>query len=107
MNWKARLGRMGITLVILSGLTIPVWGQAPGRIKLATLAPRGSSLHRILIEMGQKWQKAGGPGLTIDPDGVKGGEAAMVRRMRTGELQAGMLTVVGLSEIDHSVTALQ
>ncbi|MEW5979882.1 MAG: TRAP transporter substrate-binding protein DctP, partial [Acidobacteriota bacterium] len=49
----------------------------------------------------------GGPGLTIYPDGVKGGEAAMVRRMRTGELQAGMLTVVGLSEIDHSVTALQ
>jgi TRAP-type transport system periplasmic protein len=30
-----------------------------------------------------------------------------VRRMRIGQIQAGMLTVVGLSEIDPSVSALQ
>ena len=34
-----------------------------------------------------------------------GGEADIVRRMRLGQLQAGMLSVVGLSDIDKSVTA--
>jgi TRAP-type C4-dicarboxylate transport system substrate-binding protein len=54
--------------------------------------------------MGQTWRQApgGGVNLTIDT----GGETDIVRRMRLGELQAGMLSVVGLSEIDKQVTAL-
>ena len=59
--------------------------------------------------MRQRWIEAtnGQVVLTIYTDGVMGGEAEVVRRMRIGQLQAGMLTVVGLSEIDRSVTALQ
>ncbi len=83
--------------------------QAPARIKLGTLAPRGSSYHQILQAMGEKWRQTpgGGVALTIYPDGTQGGEADMVRRMRIGSLQAGMLTATGLSEIDDSVSALQ
>lgn len=36
-----------------------------------------------------------------------GGEADVVKKMRVGQLQAAVLTVTGLAEIDPSVTALQ
>lgn len=78
------------------------------RVRLATLAPRGSSFHQLLLAMGERWREVsnGRVSLTVYPDGTMGGEADTVRRMRIGQLQAGMLTAVGLSEIDASVTAL-
>jgi TRAP-type C4-dicarboxylate transport system substrate-binding protein len=59
--------------------------------------------------MGEQWRQAPGGGvlLTLYPDGVMGSEADMVRRMRLGQLQAGMLTAMGLSEIEPAVTGLQ
>ena len=39
--------------------------------------------------------------------GTQGGELQIVRRMRVGQLQGAMLSSVGLSQIDRSVTALQ
>ena len=59
--------------------------------------------------MENTWKDApgGGVSLTIYPDGRLGGEAEMVRRMRSGQLQVGLLTVVGLSEIEPKVTGLQ
>jgi TRAP-type transport system periplasmic protein len=78
-------------------------------LKLATAAPRGTSLHQALLEMRQKWQQApgGGASLTIYTDGTQGGEAAVVSRMKHDQLQAAMLSVVGLAEIDPAVGALQ
>jgi TRAP-type C4-dicarboxylate transport system substrate-binding protein len=77
-------------------------------VKLGTLAPSGSSYHTALIEMGQKWRDATGGAvrLTIYPDGTRGGEANMVREMRAGILTAGMFTVVGLDDIEPSVSGL-
>ncbi len=75
-------------------------------IKLGTIAPRDSSYHKILLHMGEAW-RASGVELKIYPGGVLGGEAEMVRRMKTGALDAAMLTVSGLSDIDDSVRALQ
>ena len=82
---------------------------APVRIRLATVAPRGTSLHQALLEMRQKWLDAskGEVTITLHTDGVMGGEAEMVRRMRQEEIQAAMLTVIGLTEIDSSVSSLQ
>ena len=101
----------------ISSLVVPVswnwhsslWAQTPIRMKMGTLAPRGSSFHQILLAMGEKWRQApgGAVSLTVYTDGVMGGEADMVRKMRIGQIQSGMLTVVGLAEIDDSVTALQ
>ena len=70
--------------------------------------PSGTSYHQILQRMGQTWRQApgGGVSLTVFAGGDMGGEADIVRRMRLGQLQAGMLSVVGLSEIDKQVTAL-
>src|SRR5262245_28018257 len=90
-------------------LALATQAQEPAKVRLATLAPKGTSLHQILHEMGGEWKQApdGGVALTIYTDGTMGGEAEMVRRMRVGQLQAGMLTVIGLSEIDNSVSALR
>ena len=78
-------------------------------IKVATIAPKGSIYHRVLQEMGEAYRKASGPQarFIIYTDSIQGTEADTVRRMRVGQLDASMLTVVGLSEIDPSVAALQ
>ncbi|MBI1722936.1 MAG: TRAP transporter substrate-binding protein DctP [Gemmatimonadetes bacterium] len=81
---------------------------APLRIRLGTLAPQGSSYHRILQEMGQRWRvSTNGQVLLTVYAGTMGSELELVRRMRLGQLQAATLTVVGLREIDRAVGALQ
>jgi TRAP-type C4-dicarboxylate transport system substrate-binding protein len=81
----------------------------PAKVRIGTLAPRGSSYYKHLQTMGEQWRTApgGGVALTIYPDGTMGSEADMVRRMRLGQLQAGMLTAVGLAEIEPAVNGLQ
>jgi len=78
-------------------------------LRLGTLAPRGTSYHKSLMAMGDKWKQSSGGAvrLTLFPDGTQGSEADMVGLMQTGNLDAGLLTAVGLSEIEPAVTALQ
>jgi TRAP-type C4-dicarboxylate transport system substrate-binding protein len=82
--------------------------SAPARIRLGTLAPRGTSYHRILQEMGERWRNLtnGQVQLTIYA-GTMGSEVELVRRMRLGQLQAATITIDGLREIDPGVAALQ
>ena len=97
------------TVCMLAGAAAPATADEPVKIRLGTLAPKGSTYHRALQEMGEKWRQAQGPSstFTIYTDGTQGGEADMVRRMRVGQLNAALVSVVGLMEIDRSVTALQ
>jgi len=82
---------------------------APIKVRLATLAPKGSSYTKHIQSMGEAWRRAPGGGvlLTIYPDGTMGSEADMVRRMRLGQLQAAMVTTSGLLEIEPGVAGLQ
>src|SRR6266545_3793526 len=82
---------------------------APIKVRLGTLAPKGSSYTKHLQVMGEGWRQAPGGGvlLTIYPDGTMGSEADMVRRMRLGQLQAAMMTTGGLSEIEPATAGLQ
>lgn len=91
------------------GTTLAVSAAAPVKIRLATLAPKDTSPHKSLLQMGESWRKATGDQvqLTIFTDGTMGGEADMVRRIRIGQIQAAMLTVPGLSQIEDSVGGLQ
>lgn len=95
------------TLLLLLAVSAPCFSQPT--LKAATIAPKGSIYHRTLQEMGEAYRKASGPGarFLIYTDGIQGTEADTVRRMRVAQLDASMLTVVGLSEIDRSVAALQ
>lgn len=70
-------------------------------VKLATLAPAGSSWHEILKEMGQRWEAASGGQvkLRVYPGGAQGSEGDMVRKMGIGQLQAASITNVGMHDI--------
>jgi TRAP-type transport system periplasmic protein len=74
-------------------------------LKLGTLAPLGSPWDKIIKDMGEEW-KAGGVLLKVYPGGELGDEPDMVSKMRTGQIQAGVFTVVGLSQIDKGFSAL-
>jgi TRAP-type C4-dicarboxylate transport system substrate-binding protein len=99
-------------LLVLLLATLPVLDAAAQdavKIRLGTLAPRGTTWHRALLEMGEKWRAGQGAGaiFIVYTDGSQGSESDMVRRMRVGQLNAALLSVVGLNDIDDSVTALQ
>ncbi len=96
------------TLVGLA-LTCPVSAAPPVKVKLATLAPTGSTYHKSLLALRESWKKTsnGGVDLIVYADGKLGGEADTVNLMSVNSVQASMLTAVGLSEIEHGVAGLQ
>ena len=98
-----------VAVLFLLAVAVPAQGADPALIKIATVAPKGSIYHRVLQETGQAYRDAtGGRGrVVVYADSLQGTESDTVRRMRVGQLDASMLTVVGLSEIDPSVAALQ
>jgi len=93
----------------MAGLLASAAVGAPPRIRLATLAPKGTAFERVLLEMGEQWRNApgGGARLILYTDGRMGGEAEVVKRMRVGQIEAAMLTATGLAQIDDAVTAIQ
>jgi TRAP-type C4-dicarboxylate transport system substrate-binding protein len=96
-------------VVVLAVVLVTQGGWAATTVSLGTLAPEGTSYHRSLLEMREKWTRApaGGVRLRIYAGGKLGGDAKMVSQMRLGALDAAMLTVSGLNEIEPSVTGLQ
>lgn len=80
----------------------------PTIIKMATIAPEGSSWHRVLLDMGEEWKRISGGKVTlrIYPGGVVGDEEAMLRKMRVGQLQAAAISGLGLTFLDRSFYAL-
>jgi TRAP-type C4-dicarboxylate transport system substrate-binding protein len=108
LPWRAsRIPAVALVLLFMPQ-AFPSLVAAPV-ISIGTLAPEGTSYHRSLLAMRDKWAKAPGGGvrLRIYAGGKLGGDAKMVSQMRLGALQAGMLTSAGLSEIEPSVTGLQ
>ncbi len=99
---------------MVAGLALALAGS-PARaaetvkIKLATLAPTGSSYFKCLQSLREVWKKDsnGSVDLTIYGDGKLGGEADTVGLMGIGSVQAAMLTAVGLSQIEPGVEGLQ
>ncbi len=93
-------------VLAMAGLS-PVLAAGSTQLRIATVAPAGSSFHKRLQSLGTEWSKGpGGASMNIYA-GTQGGELQIVRRMRVGQLQGAMLSSVGLSQIDNSVTALQ
>ncbi len=82
--------------------------QAPVLVRMATLVPDGSSWHLILKETAERWKQVSGGRVTVRlfPGGVAGDDPDVVRKMRLGTLNAGVLTSVGVAEIDKSVYAM-
>lgn len=77
-------------------------------IKMATVAPEGSPWHDVLKQLGQDWDRvsSGKVKLRLYPGGVLGDEAALVTKLRIGQLHAAALSGVGLYRIDRGVACL-
>jgi TRAP-type C4-dicarboxylate transport system substrate-binding protein len=80
---------------------LPSTGAAQVTIKLATLAPQGSTWHELLKEMAQRWDQAsnGQVKLRIYAGGAQGSEGDMVRKMAVGQLQAAAISNVGMHDV--------
>lgn len=107
---RARFALSALAVGIIATGTLSAAGK-PVRVNLATLAPTGTSFHNALLEMGQVWKDApdGGVRLVTFPDGRMGDEGDVIRKMRpaNGQLQAALVTIVGLVDIDPDVAGLQ
>jgi TRAP-type C4-dicarboxylate transport system substrate-binding protein len=86
----------------------PAEAQAPVVVRMATLVPDGSSWYLILKEAADRWKQVSGGRVIVRlfPGGVAGDDPDVVRKMRLGTLNAGLLTSVGVAEIDKSVYAM-
>ncbi len=82
---------------------------ADKQLRIGTLVPKNSLYHRQLMEVGEAWRGAqgGDAKYVIYTDGSQGGEAEISRRMRIGQLQGALISVVGLREIEPAIAALQ
>lgn len=78
-------------------------------IRMGTILPSGTPQYKIIQEMVEQWRKdsAGSVKVILYPDGRLGGESEMIKKLRIKQLGAGVLTAVGLSEIDRGVAGLQ
>ncbi len=77
-------------------------------IKIATLAPSGSPYHEIMQEMAAGWreQSDGRVELRIYPGGVAGDEVDILRKIRIGQIDAGALSLSGLSRTLPEISVL-
>ncbi len=89
-----------LALGVLATLSLAMPAGA-GTIKLATMAPRGSPWHEILLDMAKEWEAAGAGQLTVRiyPGGVLGDEPDLMRKMSIGQLDAAMVTTTGLTQV--------
>jgi TRAP-type C4-dicarboxylate transport system substrate-binding protein len=107
-TWRRATVRVaGAALAAMVVSATPV-GAQPVLVKMATLVPDGSSWHLILKETADKWRTLSNGSVTVRlyAGGVAGDDPDVVRKMRLGTLNAGVLTSVGVAEIDKSVYAL-
>ncbi|OGB49859.1 MAG: C4-dicarboxylate ABC transporter substrate-binding protein [Burkholderiales bacterium RIFOXYD12_FULL_59_19] len=101
--------RLACALICLAALAASAAHAANKQLRIGTLVPKNSLYHRQLMEIGETWRTAqgGSAKYLVFTDGSQGGEAEMARRMRIGQLQGALLSVVGLREIEPSIAALQ
>jgi TRAP-type C4-dicarboxylate transport system substrate-binding protein len=104
---SARLATLVLALLAAAGPCLA--GDESVVIRLGTILPSGTPQHAMLLELGERWRtdSAGAVRLTLYPDGRLGGEAEMVKKLRIKQLNAGLFSAVGLTEIDPGVRGLQ
>ena len=95
--------------VLVAGLGLGGEARAAEVIKVGTLAPAPSPWGQVFKVWADAVAKksAGRLELQIFFNGQQGDEAAMVGKMKTGQLDAAAVTAVGLGKIHKPILALQ
>jgi len=78
-------------------------------IRMASLAPAGSSWDKLFRAWGNSLKKETGGAVQFQffPGGVAGDERDVIRKMKLGQLDAAGLTSIGLGQIARPVSVLQ
>ena len=97
------------TLALTALLSVCSVAAHAVELKLATLAPQGTTLYKGLESAAKEISaKTGGKvKLNIFAGGVQGDEKDVVRKMRYGQLDGAALTGVGLGLIDTQIRVLE
>jgi len=103
-----------ILLVALFAVVIPGSSQvvqaksAKKNIRIAMLAPRGTSVVRAFKKIDKNIEKAtnGEWGIKVYASGVAGDEKDILRKMRVGQMDATVVTTTGLSQIVPQIAIL-
>jgi TRAP-type C4-dicarboxylate transport system substrate-binding protein len=111
---RLKVAKTRLWLVTAAVAALMLSGGATARaqgivVKMATLVPDGSAWHGILKEMAEEWKTATGGAVTmrIYAGGVAGDDVDVVRKIRLGTLNGGLLSSSGLADVDRSVNAMQ
>jgi len=102
-----------LSLLSVLAVTNDSWGAPCATptttIKLATLAPEGTSLYKGLlgVKEGIKAKTEGCVDVQIYAGGSAGDEKDVVRKMRIGQLHGAALTGVGLGMIEPEIRVLE
>jgi TRAP-type C4-dicarboxylate transport system substrate-binding protein len=77
-------------------------------LRIATLAPRDSDLAKSFTKLDRGLRSAthNGWGVRLYPSGVAGDEIDVIRKMRVGQMDASVITSIGLSQIVREVDVL-
>jgi len=104
------LKRLALAAAVAGGVFAVSTSAAPRAtaIRLATVVPTLSPWHLALNDMKASWEKdtAGRVTLTVFPNGSLGSDSAVVRSMRSNGIQATLMLLSGLAQIDESFSAL-
>ncbi|MBI2067351.1 MAG: TRAP transporter substrate-binding protein DctP [Deltaproteobacteria bacterium] len=100
--------RLLIAVAVLMLASLSAWSQVK-EIKLATIAPAGSSWDKITNRMNDELKAKSGGKLVfrIYPGGTQGDEKDVVRKMRIKQIHAGGFTGNGLGQIAPQVRVLE
>ena len=77
-------------------------------LRIATLAPRDSDLAKAFLKLDKSLRAAtnNGWGVRLYPGGVAGDEADVIKKIKIGQMDASLITSVGLSQIVRETTIL-
>src|SRR5215471_5081609 len=98
---------IGTTMLALPGGKVAT-AEETQFLRIATLAPRDSDLAKAFLKLDKSLRTATNNawGVRIYPGGVAGDEADVIRKIKIGQMDASLITSVGLSQIVRDTTIL-
>ena len=104
-RWRPAARRTCVCLVLLA---LAAAGAAAQNLKFASVAPKDTVWDTALQQIGAEWHRLSGGAIevTVFSGGVAGDENDLLRKMRTGQLDAAAISAIGLATVYPGVLAL-
>jgi TRAP-type C4-dicarboxylate transport system substrate-binding protein len=102
------ISRFIVLCIVLCMVVSPIFAQRKQILKIASVAPESTPYGAALNKMAADWAAAtnGEIEVRIYHNGVAGNEADIIRKIKMGQLQGGVLTAFGLNIITPEMLTL-